>query len=165
MTTTRPEEVAALFDLPPPEMAQSTDADTAATQAAEAALAAEIASSIASGDFAADAPDSRTNPRVDVAWPARIQLADGHAIELLVRNISEAGMGLMSDEPIPADTVVRFEMDVPPLDEAGDSTVVKGTIRTTYSVARGAKIFFGGTWEVSPAGLDPVTTWIQRLRR
>jgi hypothetical protein len=165
MTTTRPEDVAALFGLAPPEAAPSPAPDTAAIEAAEAALAAEIAATIESGGFAADAPDSRTNPRVDVAWPARLRLPDGRVIELQVRNVSDAGMGLMSDEHIPADTVVDFEMDVPPLEPQDVRTVVNGTIRTTYTVARGAHFSFGGSWEVSPASLGPVNAWIRRLRR
>lgn len=165
MTPTSPDDVAAMFDLPPPEASQSTTEDADALEAAEAALAAELASSIESGGVAADAPDARTDLRVAVAWPARMQLPDGHVIELEVRNISEGGVGLMSDEPIPADTVVDFEMVVPPLDEGGKVTPVKGTIKTTYTVAHGSEILCGGTWQARPAGLEIVTMWIKGLRR
>ena len=136
-----------------------------AAEAAEAALAAELASTIESGGVATDAPDSRTDPRVQVSWPARMQLPDGQVIELKVRNVSEGGVGLMSDEPIPADTVVDFEMVVPPLDEGGKVTPVKGTIKTTYTVAHGSEILCGGTWQARPAGLEIVTMWIKGLRR
>jgi len=160
--TTSADDVAAMFDLPPsadePPVASTIEDE-------EAALAAEIAASIESGSFAADAPESRTNLRVDVAWPARMQLPDGHAIDLEVRNISQGGVGLTSGQPIPAYTVVNFEMDVPPHDEGGAITPVKGTIRTTYTVARGSQILCGGIWQAPPAGLDLVTLWIERLRR
>jgi len=162
MTATRPEDVAALFDLPPlPEAAQST---SEATEAAEAALAAELAAIIESGGVAGDAPDSRTGLRVEVSWPARMRLPDGRVIELKVRNISEGGVGLMSDEHIPADTVVNFEMGVPPLDAGGQGTSVKGAIKTTYTVAHGSEIICGSTWQGSPAGLELVGLWIRRLR-
>ena len=162
MATTLPDDVAAMFDLPPlPEAAEST---TESIEAAEAALAAELASTIESGGVAADAPDSRTDLRVNVAWPARMQLPDGHVIELKVRNISEGGVGLTSDEHIPARTVVNFEMDVPPLAEHGEITPVRGTIKTTYTVAHGAELLCGGTWQVPPAGLEVVNEWIERLR-
>ena len=165
MTTTRPEDVDAMFDLPPtPEASQSTADAADALEAAEAALAAELASTIESGGVATDAPDSRTDPRVQVSWPARMQLPDGQVIELEVRDISQGGVGLMSDEPIPADTVVNFEMAVPPLDEGGESTPVKGTIKTTYAVAHGSEILCGATWQAPPAGLDLVNVWIERLR-
>lgn len=164
MKTTPPEDIAAMFDLPPP--AAESHPDESATEAAEAALAAEIALALESGDVAADAPDSRTKLRVDVSWPARMRLADGNVIELLVRNISETGVGLTSDEHVPARTVVNFEMEVPPLVEGGRVALVEGTIKTTYSDVHGAKILFGGTWVQVPAdGLELVSRWVERLRR
>lgn len=166
MTTTPPEDVAAMFDLPPlPESSQSGQSTTAAADAEEAALAAELESTIESGGVAGDAPDSRTDLRVNVSWPARMQLPNGHVIELKVRNISEGGVGLTSDEHIPAYTVVNFEMGVPPLDEGGKITPVKGTIKTTYTVAHGSEILCGSTWQAPPAGLELVSMWIERLRR
>ena len=166
MTTTPPEDVAAMFDLPPLADAPQSTADAAdALEAAEAALAAELASTIQSGGFAADAPESRTDLRVKVAWPARMQLPDGHVIELKVRDVSEGGVGLMSEEHIPACTVVNFEMRVPPLDEGGMTTPVKGTIKTTYTVANGSELLCGGSWQAPPAGLELVNRWIKGLRR
>jgi hypothetical protein len=160
--TTSADDVAAMFDLPP-----SVEEPPASStlEAEEAALAAELAATIESGGFAADAPESRTNLRVDVSWPARMQLPDGHRIELEVRNISEGGVGLTSGQPIPAYTVVAFEMDVPPRGAGGAVTPVTGTIKTTYTVARGSQILCGGIWQAPPAGLDLVTGWIERLRR
>ena len=161
-----PEDVADLFGLPPPPAASEPTTEAAdAIAAAEAALAAEIASTIESGDFAADAPDSRTDPRVEVAWPARMRLPDGRLLQLEVRNVSEGGVGLMSDDDIPARTIVHFEMDVPPPDAGGEITPVKGTIKTTYTVVHGSKILCGGTWQAPPAGLELVKTWIRRLAR
>jgi len=162
MTTTPPDDVAAMFDLPPlPESAAEADA---AAAAAEAALAAEIASAIESGGTAADAPESRTALRVKVSWPARLRLPAGHVIELKVRDVSEGGVGLLADEPLPARTLVDFEMDVPPLDEGSTIAAVKGTIKTTYSVAHGPQILCGGIWQAPPAGLELVREWIEQLR-
>ena len=163
MTTTPPEDVDAMFDLPPlPAAAQSAESTT---EAEEAALAAELAAAIESGGVATDAPDSRTDLRVGVSWPARMQLPDGQVIELVVRNISERGVGLLGDAHIPACTVVAFEMDVPPLGEGGEVTPVKGTIRTTYTVAQGTEILCGGTWVQLPAAaLDLVKLWVKRLQ-
>ena len=168
MPTARPEDVAAMFDLPPPEPESAEDAAAAAAalQAEEAALAAELEATIADGGVAGDAPDSRSRLRVQVAWPARVKLAGGEVIELVVRNISEAGVGLASQRHIPAHTVVNFEMDVPPLDAGAAMTPIEGTLRTTYTVARGADILFGGTWVQAPAtGLALVDRWLARLRR
>jgi hypothetical protein len=166
MTTTPPEDVAAMFGLPPlPESPQPAESTTEAEDAAEAALAAELASTIESGGVAADAPDSRTDLRVEVSWPARMQLPDGRVVELKVRNVSEGGVGLMSGEDIPDCTVVNFEMDVPQPDEDGRIMPVKGTIKTTYTVVHGSERLGGGTWQAPPAGLDLVNLWIERLRR
>lgn len=163
MTTTPPDDVAAMFGLEPlPEAPQPSAADL---EAAEAALAAELASAFESGGVAADAPDSRTDLRVDVSWPARMQLPDGRVLELQVRNVSEGGVGLTSAKQIPSRTVVNFEMDVPPLDEGGRTTPVKGTIKTTYAVESGSRILCGGTWQAPPAGLELVARWIKRLWR
>src|SRR5437764_754405 len=79
-------------------------------------VAADVTDAFESGDFATDAPDSRSDPRVNVSWPARMQLPDGRIIALEVRNVSGGGVGLMSDQHIPDYTVVEFEMDVPGLD-------------------------------------------------
>jgi len=160
MTTTPADDVAAMFDLPPLPAESATEA-AAALEAAEAELAAELASTIESGGVADDAPDSRTDLRVKVEWPARMQLPDGHVIELKVRDVSQGGVGLSSDEAIPARTVVNFEMAVPPLDAGGRLTPVKGTIKTTYTVVHGSAFLCGGTWQVPPAGLELVNMWIK----
>jgi hypothetical protein len=160
--TTSADDVAAMFDLPPPTdepRAESTLEDE------EAALAAELSAAIEAGGFADDAPESRSNLRVDVSWQGRMRLQSGHLVELEVRNISEGGVGLTSGQPIPAYTVVAFEMDVPPRGAGGAVTPVTGTIKTTYTVARGSEILCGGIWQAPPAGLELVTGWIERLRR
>ena len=162
MPTTPPEDIDDMFDLPPlPESAQPAESTL---EAAEAALAAELAATLDPDGVAGDAPDSRTNLRVAVSWPARMRLPDGRVIDLRVRNISEGGVGLTSAEPIPAHTVVDFEMRVPPLDEGDESTTVTGTIKTTYTVAQGAEILCGSTWQAAPVGLEFVSRWIERLR-
>ena len=161
-----PEDAADMFGLAPlPEPSQSAKLTAQAIEAAEAELAAELALTIESGDFADDAPDSRTNLRVNVSWPARMQLPDGRVIELNIRDISEGGVGLTSDKPIPADTIVSFEMDVPPLDGRGTATVVKGVIKTTYTVVHASNVLCGGTWQAPPAGLDLVNLWIKQQGR
>lgn len=163
MTTTPPEDIDALFGLDPlPEAPQPSESDL---EAAEAALAAELASTIDAEGVAGDAPESRSNQRVTVSWPARMQLPDGQVIELTVRNVSEGGVGLTSARQIPSRTVVEFAMDVPPLDEGGMSTPVKGTIKTTYAVDHGSEVLCGGTWQSPPAGLELVGLWIKRLWR
>jgi hypothetical protein len=163
MSTTPPDDAAAMFDLPPlPAAAPSA---TQELEAAEAALAAELASAIDADDVAADAPDSRSALRVRVSWPARMHLPDGRVIELRVRDVSEGGVGLTSDEHVPPCTVVDFELDVPPLAGTGRTAPVKGTIKTTYTAVHGAEFRCGGTWVQVPAtDRELVGRWIRRLR-
>ncbi len=162
MPTTPPDDVAAMFDLPPLPPSQQSAGATLEDE--EAALAAEFAAELAAGDVSDDAPDSRTRLRVAVAWPARVQLPGGRVVALDVRNVSEVGVGLISAEPIPAHTVMRLEVDVPPLAAGGAVTRVAGAIRTTYTVTQGASVLFGGTWQEPPAELAHVDAWIARLR-
>jgi hypothetical protein len=162
MSTTPPDDVAALFGLDP--LPDTSHADAQAAAAEEAALAAELAAAMESGDFADDAPDSRTDTRVKVSWPARMRLPDGRVIALKVRDVSQGGVGLMSEVPIPSSTVVGFELDVPSLEQGGTTTPVTGTIRTTYTVAQGSEVIGGATWQAPPSGLPLVIGWIERLR-
>jgi hypothetical protein len=163
MTAMRPEDVAALFDLPAPEPAEPVAAAVDA-DAEEAALAAELEATIAGGGIAGDAPDSRAGQRVKVAWPARMRLSDGRTVALRLRDISETGVGLTSDEPVPVGAVVDLEMDVPAL-AGGPPTKVSSVIKTGYAVVRGTEILCGATWERrAPADLAVVNGWIQRLR-
>jgi len=165
--STSPEDAAALFDLPPPEAAAPSDAEAEdALAAAEAALAAEFAGTIAADGVATDAPDSRTDLRVQVSWPARMRLPQGRLVALTVRDVSGRGVGLASDEPIPTHALVDFEMDVPPPDATGPATTVKGKLKTTYTVAHGSRILGGGVWMQAAAGdLELVNAWIRRPGR
>jgi len=163
MPTMPPDDVAAMFDLPPLPAESLPRASNLETE--EAALAAELAATIESGGSANDAPDSRSHLRIDVSWPARMQLPDGRVIELKVRNVSERGVGLVSHEDIPAHAVVDFEMDVPQADQVETITAVKGKIKTTYTVAQGSGIFCGGIWQASPIDLEVVKRWLVRPAR
>jgi hypothetical protein len=166
MTATPPDDVAAMFDLAPlPAAEQSATEAADALGLAEAILAAELASTLDADIVATDAPDARTDPRVEVDWPARMRLPDGPVIALRVRNVSEAGVGLVSDQRIPSNTVVDFEMELPPPDQGSETTAITGTIKTTYAVTQGSETRCGGAWLRPPAGLDILKMRIERLRR
>ena len=144
--STPPEDIDALFDLPPP---------------AAPVLPASPLPGIPSPSI-----DSRKEQRVKVSWPARVQLPNGRVVELRVRDLSEGGVGLLTEHHIPPSTVLNFAMGVPSLNEGGAITPVSGTIRTTYVVVKGVDLFCGGTWVKLPAnGQDLIDKWIRRLRR
>jgi hypothetical protein len=144
--TTPPEDVDALFDAPaPPSPVQPS-----------------------SNPLFGGAPsaDSRKEHRVKVSWPARVQLPNGRVVELRVRDLSESGVGLMTDQHIPPSTVLNFAMGVPGLNEATKITPVTGTIKTTYVVVQGPDLCCGGMWVSLPEdSRELLDKWIRRLRR
>jgi hypothetical protein len=142
--TTRPEDVDALFDAPaPPVPAPSTRPLLGAAP-----------------------PDARKEHRVKVSWPARVQLPGGRVVELRVRDLSESGVGLLTDHHVPPSTVLNFAMGVPGLDEPTRITPVTATIKTTYVVVQGRDLVCGGSWVNLPAdSRDLLDKWIRRLRR
>jgi len=144
--STSPEDIDALFDLPPP---------TAPVQPASPPPG--IPSALR---------ESRTEHRVKVSWPGRVQLPNGRVIELRVRDLSDSGVGLQTAHHIPPATVLNFAMGVPALDDGGGITPVSGTIRTTYVVVKGPDLICGGNWVSLPSGArDLLDKWMRRLRK
>src|ERR1700749_4476956 len=121
--STPPEDVDALFDAPAPPSPVLP------------------ASPLLGG--APAAADGRKEHRVKVSWPARVQLPSGKVIELRVRDLSESGVGLLTEFHIPPSTVVNFAVGVPGLHEPTKTTPVTGTIKTTYGVVQGRDLCCG----------------------
>ncbi|HEY8975921.1 MAG TPA: hypothetical protein VIN75_17010 [Burkholderiaceae bacterium] len=144
--STPPEDIDALFDLPPP--------------------AAPVLPASPLPGLPPPSADSRKEQRVKVSWPARVQLPGGRVIELRVRDLCESGVGLLTEHHIPPATVLNFAVAVPGLNEGGRMTPVSGTIKTTYVVVKGVDLFCGGTWvQLPPDGRDLLDKWIRKLRR
>jgi len=142
--TTPPEDVDALFDAPAPP-------------------SPVVPSSPLPG---APAADGRKEQRVKVSWPARVQLPGGKVIELRVRDLSESGVGLVTNQNIPPSSVLNFAMGVPGLHEPTKITPVSGTIKTTYVVVKGQDLMCGGMWVSLPAeSRELLDKWIRRLRK
>ena len=76
--------------------------------------------------------EARKEQRVKVSWPARIRLPDGRVVQLRLRDLSETGVGLLTEVNIPAYTVLDFVIGVPGLNDPTKITPVTGTIKTTY---------------------------------
>jgi hypothetical protein len=142
--TTSTEDVDALFDAPAPP-----------------------ANVLRSSPLMGGSPaESRKEHRVKVSWPARVQLPGGRVIELRVRDLSESGVGLLTDHHIPSTTVLNFAMGVPGLGEASNITPVTGTIKTTYVVVQGPDLVCGGIWVSLPSeSRELLDQWIRRLRK
>jgi hypothetical protein len=141
--TTPPDDVDALFDAPAPPPAP-----------------------VFAPEASASTVEARKEERVKVSWPARVQIPSGKVIELRVRDLSESGVGLLSNVSIPASTVLNFAMGVPGIHDPAKITPVTGTIKTTYMVLKGGDICCGGMWVNLPEdSRELLNRWIRRLRR
>ena len=109
--------------------------------------------------------DNRKEPRVRANWQARVLLAGDRIVELNVFDLSESGVGLVSEVGIPANSVLQVALAVPGLNEPAKITAVTGTIRTTHMTVRGHYVHCGGTWvEIPSASRDLINQWVRRLR-
>ena len=112
------------------------------------------------------APDQRKESRVRVNWQARVLLPDGRVIELQVHDLSEGGIGLVSQVGIPANTVLTFAIAVPGLHEPAKIKAVTGTMKTTHMTVKGNDVHCGGLWVGIPSeSLELLNQWIRRLRK
>ena len=145
--STPPEDIDALFDAPAPA------APPAPAQSSHPLLGAPLS-------------EGRKEQRVKVSWPARVQLPNGKVLDLRVRDLSESGVGMLTEHHIPPNTVLNFAMGVPGLNEATKITAVTGTIKTNYVVVQGRDLVCGGMWvSLAADSRDLLDKWIRRLRK
>ena len=110
--------------------------------------------------------DNRKEPRVRANWQARVLLPSDRIVELNVFDLSESGIGLISETGIPAHTVLPLALAVPGLNDSNKITPVSGTIKTTHMTVRGHYIHCGGLWvEIPTASRDLINQWVRRLRK
>jgi hypothetical protein len=109
--------------------------------------------------------DQRREPRVPVVWPGRIDLGGGQSMEVRVRDISESGVGLRCDRPIPIDSRLNVTLGVPDLNDPKRLQAVPGALRVMFVVMAGDEWRVGCQWlELSPAGRALMQQWLQRTR-
>ena len=109
--------------------------------------------------------DNRKESRVRANWQARVLLANDRIVELNVFDLSESGIGLISEVGIPAHSVLNVALAVPGLHDPGKITPVTGTIKTTHMTVRGHYVHCGGLWvEIPTASRDLINQWVRRLR-
>ena len=111
-------------------------------------------------------PDNRKETRVRANWQARVLLPDKRVVELQVHDLSESGLGLVSEVGIPANSVLQVALAVPGLNDATKITPVTGTIKTTHMTIKGQLVHCGGVWVTIAADQrDLVNQWVRRLRK
>jgi hypothetical protein len=110
--------------------------------------------------------DSRKEARVRANWPARVLLAADRFVALNVYDLSEGGIGLISEVGIPAHSVLTIALAVPGLDHPSRVVPVSGTIKTSHMTVRGHYIHCGGSWIQLPASSrELIDQWVRRLRK
>ena len=110
--------------------------------------------------------DNRKEPRVRANWPARVLLAGDRVVQLNLFDLSESGVGLVTEVGIPANSVLQIALAVPGLNDPTKITPVSGTIKTTHMTVKGHYIHCGGTWvEIPSASRDLINQWVRKLRK
>src|SRR4051812_32080897 len=104
--------------------------------------------------------DNRKETRVRANWQARVLLPDQRIVQLQVHDLSESGVGLVSEIGIPAHSVLQVALAVPGLNDPATITAVIGTIRTTHMTVKGHEVHCGGMWvTIAPDQRELVNQW------
>src|ERR1700751_2635918 len=90
--------------------------------------------------------ENRKESRVRVNWQARVLLAKDRIVQLHLGDLSESGVGLISEIGIPANSMLPIAVAVPGLNDPQRITPVSGTIKTTHMTVRGHLVHCGGLW-------------------
>jgi PilZ domain len=108
--------------------------------------------------------DSRKEPRFSVTWRGRLTLPDGQVQEVRVRDISEKGVGLLADFPLPSNTVMWLVLGVPDLKDMARIMAVPVRINSAYVVMQSHDFRVGGTWiDLSDSVRTLLQDWIRKL--
>jgi hypothetical protein len=108
--------------------------------------------------------DSRKEPRFSVTWRGRLTLPDGQVQEVRVRDISEKGVGLLSDDPLPGNTVMLLVLGVPDLKDLSRIMAVPVHINTAYVVMQSHDFRVGATWiDLSDSVRELLQGWTRKL--
>lgn len=110
--------------------------------------------------------EHRRESRVRANWQARVLLPDKRVVALNLHDLSESGVGLVSEIGIPAHSVLQIALAVPGLNDASKITPVTGTIKTTHMTVKGPYVHCGGMWvTIAPDQRELINQWVRRLRR
>ena len=110
--------------------------------------------------------DNRKESRVRANWQARVLLASDRIVELNVFDLSESGIGLITEVGIPAHSVLQVALAVPGLNDPTKITPVTGTIKTTHMTIKGHDVHCGGMWVTIAADQrELINQWVRRLRK
>jgi len=110
--------------------------------------------------------ENRKETRVRVNWQARVLLPGDRVVQLNAYDVSESGIGLVSQVGIPAHSVLQIAVAVPGLHDPTRLTPVTGTVKTTHMTVRGHDVHCGGLWvQIASDQHELINQWVRRLRR
>ncbi len=111
-----------------------------------------------------DGVEARKEARVRVKWAARVLQPDGQVVPMQVRDISETGLGLVSQRPISSHTTLRVAVAVPDINTPSRFATVTGSFKTAHVTVSGLDLVYGGVWlNIEGAGRELVRKWIRKL--
>ena len=109
--------------------------------------------------------DNRREPRYPVAWPARLDLGGGQMLDVKVRDISESGLGLRCERPMPAQVQLPIIVGVPDLHDPTRLQAVPGVVGLVFVVMSGHEWRLGAQWvQLSDPARSLLRQWIKKLR-
>jgi len=109
--------------------------------------------------------DSRSEPRIRVSWPGRVQMPDGRVVDLKVRDISDNGLGILVPASIPPMRALTFAMGVPHFDDPQRFRPVTGQVKAAYVVLQGDQFAAGLSWVLlADDSRDLIKRWVRKLR-
>jgi hypothetical protein len=109
--------------------------------------------------------DGRREPRYPVAWPARLDLGNGQWLDVKVRDISESGLGLRCERPLPSHVQLPIMVGVPDLNDPTRLQAVPGKVGLVFVVMSGPEWRLGAQWvQLSDPARNLLKQWIKKLR-
>ncbi|ACB33530.1 type IV pilus assembly PilZ [Leptothrix cholodnii SP-6] len=120
---------------------------------------------MSTGPLAQGSIDNRREPRYTVNWPARLDLGNGQLVEVKVRDISESGLGLRCERPLPEHARLKITVGVPDLHDPTRLQAVPGTVKLVFVVMSGHEWRLGAQWaELGEPARQLLKQWITKLR-
>ena len=100
-----------------------------------------------------------------VAWPARLELGPGRTLDVKVRDISESGLGLRCEQPLPERAKLQIVVGVPDLHDPTRLQAVPGLVCLVFVVMSGHEWRLGAQWlEIGEPARLLLKQWITKLR-
>lgn len=113
----------------------------------------------------AHAIDARREARRNVFWKALLKLPNGSTIEVMVKDISESGMGMVVNQPVPNGAVLSIIVRVPNPAAPDQMLAGSGRVKIVYAAMKGDDFSVGAIWvERSESVRGLLARWLRKLQ-